>query len=513
MDTNERHQKDQVTIDKNSQINVVLNTPEADGIQIDLVHIFHTMKLSRSVYAWLIILCIMAGLCAPLLLYQINDSGESVSSVVTLDYYVDGKYVEGITAPDGSELDLTQILSSYVLSNAMDGLDLSQPISISSLRSNLKVERVLTDSSRRLQEIAARMQEQKNQDAFTTAQNVKLTYQNKFVVSLSNGFSEEDSKKKVMLKASELSVLLNRVLTSYNNYLFETYADQQLPPDEFVVIDSDRLDTLECLDQLRTAISNLYSYCESKQPDKIAYRSWKTGYTLTDLMNFLQMSKEVDLNYLYSYIYLNSITKDKDRLLLKYQYRLRNAERSLDNLNENIVTVDSILKNYKNDEIVVTSQDNDLSKVTSTPTDYFNRLVMQQVENYKGAADIKIRIDELKKRIERLDESSDNSYIELDSQEEISKELDKCISHCRDIYNQIKAHMEEMISRSEYTTFINSTNAASTEKGFLSRNLKRMIIGGVAGALLGFGWWFMSALAVEFNHHGDKKKDEKEEVA
>ena len=72
MDTNERQKEQQLTIDKNAQINVVVNRPETDETEIDLVRVFHTMKLQRRIYAWVLVLCLVAGVCAPLLLYQFN---------------------------------------------------------------------------------------------------------------------------------------------------------------------------------------------------------------------------------------------------------------------------------------------------------------------------------------------------------------------------------------------------------------------------------------------------------
>ena len=68
LDTNERRQEQQLTIDKNAQINVVVNRPDSDEVEIDLGRVFHTMKLKRRLYAWVLVLCLVAGICAPLLL-------------------------------------------------------------------------------------------------------------------------------------------------------------------------------------------------------------------------------------------------------------------------------------------------------------------------------------------------------------------------------------------------------------------------------------------------------------
>ena len=68
-------------------------------------------------------------------------------------------------------------------------MSLSQPITVRNLRDNIKIERVLTEDSRRAQEIASKMLEDKSSSAYEQMQKVKMTYEPKFVVSLKNGFS------------------------------------------------------------------------------------------------------------------------------------------------------------------------------------------------------------------------------------------------------------------------------------------------------------------------------------
>ena len=73
---------------KDSQINLVLNSPDEDD-SIDLGRVFHNMKTMRRVFGWVMILCMVVGLCVPLLLYQINKDPLTVFSAVTLTYQVD----------------------------------------------------------------------------------------------------------------------------------------------------------------------------------------------------------------------------------------------------------------------------------------------------------------------------------------------------------------------------------------------------------------------------------------
>ena len=66
MDPKERPENQSVTIDKDAQINVVVNRPADDEDTIDLGRVFHNMKVKSRIYAWVLILCMLVGFCAPL---------------------------------------------------------------------------------------------------------------------------------------------------------------------------------------------------------------------------------------------------------------------------------------------------------------------------------------------------------------------------------------------------------------------------------------------------------------
>lgn len=505
-----------LSIEKDSQIKVVVNRQGEDDV-IDLMRVFHNMKVKGRVYAWVLILLFVIGACIPLLFYQFKGPGKEyrVSSAVTLDYDVldqtdlrispTPKPVEDLSAPDGTELDLSQITSAYVLQNALDGLVLSKEITIAQLRDNIKVERILTEDSRRQQEVASKMLEDKNAGAYSQLQSVELTYVNHFIVSLDNGFGDPDSGELIYLPNDELAVLLNRILASYNDYLVLTYADFKLPGDAISVIDTENLDIMESLDQLRTAMSDLYDYCDGQSDEVKAYRSYRNGRSLYDLMETLQTARDVNVEYLYSHVYANSIAKDRKEMLSKYRYMLREAQTKLDVANDNIATTAEILASYKYDQISVENQDKDSSKSTKVTTDYYNELILQQAKNYDEAASLAITIDDLKMKIANLE--TNTSVLSV---EQAKEELSKAIDVCSDVYDSICAQMEEIMQAPFYTTYADATAAQGiTQQNFLSANAKKMILGAVVGAFLGFGLWFAVAFAAEMKRG---KKDDEGEV-
>ena len=84
---NNEYRTDILPEGQNKQIQLVLNnTGEEDSI--DLGNVFRNMKQKKRLFAWVLVLCLAVGICAPLLLYQFTKPELTVSSVVTLRYEV-----------------------------------------------------------------------------------------------------------------------------------------------------------------------------------------------------------------------------------------------------------------------------------------------------------------------------------------------------------------------------------------------------------------------------------------
>ena len=496
LDKDERLNDNRLSIDKDSRINVVLNTPQGDDNTIDLGRVIRNLKQKKRIFAWVLLLCMAAGVCAGLLAYQLGKAPTTVSAVVTLDYNIPNPLLDpaknpefdssllldesipeyapvaDLSAPDGAGLDLSQVTSSHVLQTALRGLELSHPVTLTNLRDNIRVSKILTEESRRQQEVAASMIQDKNTSAYTQVQEIVLTYENQFVVSLANGFGDADSRVKYELTDDELRLILDRILAGYNDYLFNRYADIRLPDDKISVIDTENLDILESLEQLRAAVTELYDYCDRKSDAVKSYRSWRTGRSLADLMANLALVKDVNVDYLYSYVLSGGIVKDREAMITSYQYQLNNA----------------------------LSQLHATEMSTNSNTNYYNKLVEQQTENYERAAHLEASISNLQDVIDVLNAGSGT----MDTSG-VSQELEAAISVCQTAYDQINQQMEEVFDSAFYTTYAQHSVAQGKTESFIVGSMKKVILGALAGIVIACGLWLMSALLPEL-----KPRDEKE---
>lgn len=503
METNELKQQ----IPKpDAPINITLTQQMDEEDEIDFLNIFQYMKDCRKMFAWVLALCLLVGVCAPLLLSQFQEPMLTVSSVVTLDYDVPGEKenetrpVTDLTAPDGAPLDLTKITSAYVLQNALANSKLSSPVSIESLRSNIRVEKNLTEASKRQQEIAAKMVEDKSAAAYENVRDVEMTYENKVVVTLTNGFGDEDARK-IVLPDTELRALLDQILVAYNEYLVLTYEDKKLPDDEYSVIDTGNQDILESIDQIRTATQNLYQYCDDQTDATKAYRSSRTGRSLAELMEDIQLINNINVEYLYSYVYTESMAKDKNAMITSYEYQLRTARTDLDLLKDNIASMQLIMDQYQNDKIYVSMQDSNTSRSTQTTTDYYNDLVLQQAKNYDEQAELEVTIIDLENKIENLKVKTD--IIELLN---VNRELKNTLDLCINMYAQVYDHMSEIMNDYQYITLALHSTAYGKSLSFIEASMKKVLIGAALGAVVAFGWWFLKGLGKELKRGRKEEK-------
>lgn len=512
MESNEKNgevKQNNVLPVENGQINVVVRPPQRsqNTVEIDIVKMFRNMKKSSRIYAWIMILCLLVGICVPLLMYGFNDKSFTATSVVMLTY--DGS--ENLMAPsprlkDGTwatrtPLDLSMVSSSYVLSQAVSGMTLSENVNIENLRKNISIGKVLTEESRRQQELISGMMDVSSTTsaAYQELMNMKLKYENQFTVSLSNGFGNEDGDK-VYLTESEIRTLLDRILDAYNSYLRETYADLSVPDNGFDVIDTSAMDLLDSLELISESLDTVEEFVDNKDVRVRTYRSKTDGLSLDDLQNILTTVRDIDVDYLYAYVYSNSIVRDKDTMLTSLSFQKRNYEQQLDMINETITNTAVMLDKYKNDEIIVSSQEGADALSTTSTTDYYNELILSQVENYDTKTNLQVKIANIEDKMNALQSSGSS---EITAAED---ELEKVLANCKSLYLMICEHIDEINSSDMFAVYADHTGAQGRSIGMFSACGKKMAIFGVAGVFIGFCLWALNGITMQFSPEETAKK-------
>lgn len=178
--------------------------PRTEDNAIDPVRVVRNFWDRRRVFAWVLVLCVLIGLCAPLAVYPFTKEPQEVSAVATVEY------ADALAAPDGFPLDLTKVTSAAVLQAALDGVSLSRKISPDALSGQMEILPVLSAASRKEQDMLSGLAKVMDPGAYTPLKDLELTYENRFTVTLKNTFG---------LKDEETRLLLDRILDAYNDFV------------------------------------------------------------------------------------------------------------------------------------------------------------------------------------------------------------------------------------------------------------------------------------------------------
>lgn len=489
--------------DENSKVEVLIKRDESNQAEeLDLLHIFVNMGKKRRIYAWLIIISLLIGLAVPMLMAEMSERREEVSSVITLNY----PGAEKLIAPDNTPLDVSYISSSYILQNALNKTKLSTPISAAALAANMKVERLLTENTRQNLEVMSQLMESTNKSAVSEVLSVDYQYENQIIITLTNGFGNKDSNNKVFLPGAELATLLNNITEEYNDYFFDTYSRFALPDDDIANVDMASMDYIERLDSMLDILNVLSRYCNDKDKEAyLSYRSKLDGMSFKDIYECVKLVKDIDIDYLYAYVFYNCIALDRTTTVTKYEYALRNSQQALKVLAENIETNANVISNYKNDNILVASADGATNQISSSVTDYYNELILKQAQYYQDKADTLTAIDNLNDKISGF-KTSASTQQQLDY---VESELKSIYNITSALYGLVKEHANEIINSDFYQdSYITIVGAQYEGQGiFSSATIKKAVIGAVVGVVLAVVVWCCDGLIMEFRLSNAKKEE------
>lgn len=496
-------------IEKNKKVEVVVKRDAAaEGTELDLVRVFSNMGKKKRVYAWLVLFCMLVGLAVPLLRAELAERTESVSAVISF-IYPGAK--DGL-APDRTPLDVNYVTSSYILQSAMARTHLSASIPVNALERNISIERLLTEETRQNLEVVEKVISEANKD-YEKVLDVDYKYDGKYIITLRNGFSvDPDARTKTYLDGSEMAALLNAIIDDYNLYFYDTYLGKELPENDLDSVANTDMDYIERLDAMVSLLNSLSRYCtDETRQEYLEYRSKTDGLSFKEINDVIRLVKTINVDYLYAYVFYNSVTKDKKTMTTKYEYQMKNAERDLGVINGNIKSVAELIAGYKNDSITMAGFDSSEVQMGHTVTDYYNELIMEQADNYSKKEELSEKIASYKDKVEGFTAT----YTSSSQREYVENELDALVNICRSLYELTERHAEEIIDsesyKSSYMTFVEAQYFG--ESFFNASNIKKAVIGMVIGIVLAVAIWGLDALAEEFKRGSAQKEENKEKEA
>ncbi len=259
--------------------------------------------------------------------YLILSSNQKYIARAVIHYSNEGA-VNGL-APDGSEIDTSEIYASSNMARAMENLGLSQDLySVDQLCSSIAVTPVLKEEDVAVQE-ALNEQGEKSEEKPTD-----------FIVTCTM-----DSR---IAGADDDFVrnLLNELLNVYFARYSEDHINEKPISNTMKGLRVDQYDYLEVVEQIDSLLEDTFRTLNNFANKEMFFRSAATGYSFHDLRDDFQMLRNVDVYHLYSLILGNRITKDEELLVSKYMDLIARYGLTASEANEDLEEVDRICDAY-----------------------------------------------------------------------------------------------------------------------------------------------------------------------
>lgn len=281
---------------------------------------FRPIQYIKKYAAWLV------GFFALLtvLLYAALNAGQSYTAVTILNYLYDGAD-EGL-APDGTPMDVSEIYSSNVISQALSNLrlDLNQ-YPIDSVRAAISVNQIEDEA-------VTAVNQAKNEGGETsTLQSTKysVTYQ------ASGSAGPEFARQ-----------LLDEIIDVYFTQFSKKYINTSSVENSVSMINQSVYDYIEQMELVDSALEKTITNLKSRASSDATFYSAATGYSFGDLVDQFQLLKDTQISALNAYILRHQVTQDKGVLLDKYAQRLQNYEFEQQRNKARVSEVEGIINTY-----------------------------------------------------------------------------------------------------------------------------------------------------------------------
>lgn len=223
------------------------------------------------------LLIFLVALAGAVMIYMYADGKQQYTASVIIKY-TNSAISDGL-APDGSPLDVNEIYSSTVISQAMDALGTSGRLS--TIRSSITVTPVISEDQQTIN------------DALLEKGEEVTYFPDTYRVSLVVSGKEGSNYARNMLDA---------IMQSYCTYYTEKYVEQKLSLNPSANLLESGYDYYECIRILEDDTNAMQNFLLAKRENYPDFRSSKTGYTFADLCDIYADFKKYTIPELYAHV-------------------------------------------------------------------------------------------------------------------------------------------------------------------------------------------------------------------
>lgn len=316
-----------------------------------------------------------------------------ITGVGTFLLIPESKYVEAIIElnypgvelgqnPDGTQFDVRQLKSPYVIEKALNETNLnSTGIKPDEIRRNIDITPIIPDD---ITKRAENMIKQGSEYIYYPSE-FKVTYKVNKAFSYNQGIG-----------------LVETIINEYQKYFNTLYSDIKTIEKTIGSMDYTAYDYPDIVDVVTTQIQGIQEFMTEKTKEDSNFRSSQTGYTFSDLNRSFDILKTVDTSKLESLVNTNTLTKDRLKLIKDYEYRVKRMELDFAKKSSEAEEARRLMDQFKKEDFVLIPDSNGKELRTENPQSYYNSLAETAITASVEATNLQHEINYYKKEIERL---------------------------------------------------------------------------------------------------------------
>lgn len=328
---------------------------------------------------WLIaLITIIALILTGIGTYIMLPSTQSVVAIIELNY----PGIELGQNPDGSQFDIRQLKSPYVIEKALEALNLQNSgVKLDEVRRNIDIVSIIPNE---ISQRAETMIKQGHEYVYYPSE-FKITYKVNKAFSYNQGIQ-----------------LVETIIDEYKNYFYTLYADVKTIENTIGTLDFTSYDYPDIVEVINTQIEGIQEFLESKVEEDSNFRSAETGFSFADLNRSFEILKTVDTTKLESLVNTNNLTKDRDKLIKDYEYKVKRMELEMAKKSSEAEEARRLMDQFKKEDYVLIPDATRSELKTENPSSYYNTLAEIAITASVEAASIQHEIKYYKNEIERL---------------------------------------------------------------------------------------------------------------
>lgn len=300
----------------------------------------------------LIFLVAALGFAATYLYVQNNQKYTATATI----QYTNSEIENGLN-PDGSKLDVSEVYSSSVISQALDFLGDPGPLNI--IRSHCNAQEVISAEQKAINDALI----DKGEEVTYTPDTYKIN------LVVDGNYGEQYARN-----------ALDAILQSYCTFYTEKYVERKLSITPSVGLLENGYDYYECIRILENDTNDMIEFLKAKKDDYPDFRSSKTGYCYKDLYDIYMQFKNYVLPELYAKVLKGPQMKDGTVLKNHIANNIAQSQQNEAVQKEQRKKITDLVDNYVNKNLGMPGEMSDGDTIAS---DY----ILDHIEEDKGAGE------------------------------------------------------------------------------------------------------------------------------